>query len=83
MLERLGLADGAAGARFGPRPARSRHASGSRAVRPGNVQMFFPEANPLIAPGRRDPVALVPDYNATVEVVPAAAEFLDGASERA
>jgi molybdopterin-dependent oxidoreductase alpha subunit len=39
-------------------------------VRPGNVQMFFPEANPVIAPGRRDPVALVPDYNATVEIIP-------------
>jgi molybdopterin-guanine dinucleotide biosynthesis protein A len=39
-------------------------------MRPGNVQMFFPEANPLIEPGRRDPVALIPDYNATVEVVP-------------
>jgi molybdopterin-dependent oxidoreductase alpha subunit len=39
-------------------------------LRPGNVQMFFPEANPLIAAGRRDPVALVPDYNAIVEVVP-------------
>jgi molybdopterin-dependent oxidoreductase alpha subunit len=39
-------------------------------IRPGNVQMFFPESNPLIPAGRRDPVALVPDYNATVEVVP-------------
>ncbi len=42
------------------------------AIRPRNVQMFFPEANPLINPGRRDPVALVPDYNATVEILPAA-----------
>jgi molybdopterin-guanine dinucleotide biosynthesis protein A len=39
-------------------------------IRPGNVQMFFPEANPLIQAGRRDPVALVPDYNATVEILP-------------
>jgi molybdopterin-dependent oxidoreductase alpha subunit len=39
-------------------------------LRPGNVQMFFPEANPLISAGRRDPVALVPDYNAVVEVLP-------------
>ena len=39
-------------------------------IRPGNVQMFFPEANPLIQPGRRDPVALVPDYNATVQILP-------------
>jgi predicted molibdopterin-dependent oxidoreductase YjgC len=37
-------------------------------VRPGNVQMFFPEANPLIRSDRRDPVALVPDYNAVVEI---------------
>ena len=43
------------------------------AIKPRNVQMFFPEANPLIRPGRRDPVALVPDYNATVEVLPLAA----------
>ncbi|MEJ7753134.1 MAG: molybdopterin-dependent oxidoreductase, partial [Candidatus Limnocylindrales bacterium] len=39
-------------------------------IRPGNLQMFFPEANPVIAGGSRDPVALVPDYNATVEVLP-------------
>jgi hypothetical protein len=30
--------------------------------------MFFPEANPLIRSDRRDPVALVPDYNAVVEI---------------
>ncbi len=35
-----------------------------------NVQMFWPEANVLIKPGQRDPVALVPDYNAPVEVLP-------------
>ncbi|WP_217923188.1 FdhF/YdeP family oxidoreductase [Miltoncostaea oceani] len=39
-------------------------------MRPGNVQMFFPECNPLIARGARD-VSGVPDYNAIVEVVPA------------
>jgi predicted molibdopterin-dependent oxidoreductase YjgC len=39
-------------------------------IRARNVQMFFPEANPLIAAGRRDPVALVPDYNATVTITP-------------
>jgi hypothetical protein len=31
--------------------------------------MFFPEANPLIPPGRLDPVGLVPDYNAVVEII--------------
>ena len=40
-------------------------------IRPGNVQVFFPEANPLLAPARRDPISGVPDYNAVVEVVPA------------
>jgi molybdopterin-dependent oxidoreductase alpha subunit len=39
-------------------------------MRPGNVQMFFPECNPLIAAGRRDESG-VPDYNAIVEVIPA------------
>jgi molybdopterin-dependent oxidoreductase alpha subunit len=38
-------------------------------IRAGNVQMFWPEANPLIAGGRRDQVSGVPDYNATVELV--------------
>ena len=32
--------------------------------------MFFPEANPLVAGGRRDEVSLVPDYNAVVELQP-------------
>ncbi|MEA2623328.1 MAG: hypothetical protein QOH61_2238 [Chloroflexota bacterium] len=49
-------------------------------IRPGNVQMFFPEANPLIQPGRRDPVALVPDYNATVEILPLGTGLPPGAT---
>jgi molybdopterin-dependent oxidoreductase alpha subunit len=40
-------------------------------MRSGNVQMFFPECNPLIAAGRRD-ASGVPDYNAIVEVLPGA-----------
>ncbi|HEV7524411.1 MAG TPA: FdhF/YdeP family oxidoreductase [Acidimicrobiia bacterium] len=39
-------------------------------IRPGNVQAFFPEANPLLAPSRREPVSGVPDYNAVVQVLP-------------
>jgi hypothetical protein len=39
-------------------------------IRAGNVQMFFPEANPLLDPTRRDPVGLVPDYNAEVTITP-------------
>ncbi len=39
-------------------------------IRPGNVQAFFPEANPLIAPGRREPLSGVPDYTALVRIAP-------------
>jgi molybdopterin-dependent oxidoreductase alpha subunit len=39
-------------------------------MRPGNVQAFFPEANPLLSPTVREPQSGVPDYNAVVEVVP-------------
>src|SRR5437867_3110887 len=39
-------------------------------IRAGNVQMFWPEGNALIAAGRRDPVSGVPDYNAVVEISP-------------
>ena len=39
-------------------------------IRAGNVQMHFPEANPLIDGTRRDPVSHVPDYNAIVEIRP-------------
>jgi len=38
-------------------------------IRPGNVQAFFPEANPLLSPTVREPQSGVPDYNAVVEVV--------------
>ena len=40
------------------------------AIRPGNVQAFFPEANRLLSPTRHEPLSRVPDYNAVVEVVP-------------
>jgi predicted molibdopterin-dependent oxidoreductase YjgC len=65
----LGLADGAAvrvRSQTGEVPAHLKVVP----IRPGNVQMFFPEANPLIQGGRRDPSSLVPDYNATVEILP-------------
>ena len=39
------------------------------AIRAGDVQMFFPECNPLIRAGERD-ASGVPDYNAVVEVLP-------------
>ncbi len=40
------------------------------AIRPGNVQVYFPEGNALIRSGVRDPDAHIPDYNAVVELVP-------------
>ncbi len=40
-------------------------------IRPGNVQAFFPEANPAARRRRAaTPISGVPDYNAVVEVVP-------------
>ncbi len=39
-------------------------------LRPGNVQVFFPEGNVLLRPGRRDAGSGVPDYNAVVTVEP-------------
>jgi len=39
-------------------------------LQPGNVQVFFPEGNVLIAGGRRDAGSGVPDYNAVVTVTP-------------
>jgi molybdopterin-dependent oxidoreductase alpha subunit len=44
------------------------HAS---ALRPGNVQVFFPEGNVLVVAGHRDPASGVPHYNAVVTVEPA------------
>jgi molybdopterin-dependent oxidoreductase alpha subunit len=40
-------------------------------LRPGNVQAFFPEANVLLSPTRRDAVSGVFDDQVVVEVVPA------------
>ena len=65
----LGVAEGAAvlvRSQFGEMRARVHVAP----IRPGNVQAFFPEANPLLAPARREPISGVPDYNAVVEVIP-------------
>jgi molybdopterin-dependent oxidoreductase alpha subunit len=39
-------------------------------IRPGNVQVFFPEGNVLVPGGRLDPESGVPDYNAVVEIRP-------------
>jgi molybdopterin-dependent oxidoreductase alpha subunit len=67
---RLGLRDGA------PVVVRSEHGDVRGHVKvenllPGNVQMFWPEGNPLLPPRLRDAASGVPDYNAIVELVPA------------
>jgi molybdopterin-dependent oxidoreductase alpha subunit len=66
----LGVQDGAAvvvRSAYGEMRARVHVAP----IRPGNVQAFFPEANRLLAPARREAIVGIPDYNAVVEVVPA------------
>jgi anaerobic selenocysteine-containing dehydrogenase len=42
------------------------------ALRPGNVQAFWPEANVLLPRGITDPASGIPDYTTTVEVLTAA-----------
>ncbi len=37
-------------------------------VKPGSVQVYWPEANAIIPAGRLDPCG-IPDYNATVEII--------------
>jgi molybdopterin-dependent oxidoreductase alpha subunit len=64
----LGVSDGTpvlVRSAYGEMHARVHLAS----IRRGNVQAFFPEANSLLAPSRRDPISGVPDYNAVVDVV--------------
>jgi molybdopterin-dependent oxidoreductase alpha subunit len=65
--DRLDLRDGdlvAVRSAYGEIRLRARRA----AIRPGNVQAFFPEANVVLPPGKTDESG-VPDYNAVVEVV--------------
>ena len=40
-------------------------------LRPGNLQVYWPESNVLIRRGVVDPVCEMPDYNALVQIVPA------------
>jgi molybdopterin-dependent oxidoreductase alpha subunit len=66
--DRLGLSEGA------PVLVRSTHGELRALVhraplRPGNVQVFYPEGNVLLPGGRRDRSG-VPDYNTMVEVLP-------------
>ena len=65
----LGVRDGdrvVVRSQIGSMQARVHYAN----LRPGNVQVFFPEGNVLLRPGRRDKSSGVPDYNALVTVEP-------------
>ncbi len=67
--ERLGLADGEAIVLRNPTGEFHGRIKIDR-IKPGCLQAHWPEINVLIPAGRLDPSG-VPDYNATVEVVPA------------
>ena len=43
------------------------------AMRPGNVELYWPEGNVLIPRGIIEPGSRIPDYNAMVQIVPATA----------
>jgi molybdopterin-dependent oxidoreductase alpha subunit len=64
----LGVSNGEALVVRAPSGAAVRARAHVAPIRAGNVQMFWPEANALIAGGRRDSVSGVPDYNAVVEI---------------
>ena len=72
-LERLRLTDGSwailrsAGGSAGTFRGRLRRAG----IKPGNLEVHWPEGNVLLAADRVDPDSMEPDYNATVTVEPA------------
>lgn len=68
-LERFGLADGQAVRVWSPH-GEVRGVARRAQVRAGNVQMHWPEANPLLPHSRLDPGGRVPDYNAAVRIAP-------------
>ncbi len=68
--ERLGLRDGSRvvlRSDHGELPGRVMLSR----IRPGNLQVLFPEGNVLLGAGVHDAASKVPDYNAVVSVHPA------------
>lgn len=66
-VDRLGLREGS------PVVLRNEHGEMQGKVlvsriRPGNLQVFWPEGNLLLAPGVQDAKSRIPDYNAVVSV---------------
>lgn len=66
---RLGLPDGAAVVVRSP-AGELRGRIRLAPVKPGNVQVHWPEGNVLVAGGVRSPEAGIPDYNAVVTIEP-------------
>jgi anaerobic selenocysteine-containing dehydrogenase len=64
---RLGLDDGAAVVLSSP-TGELRGRLRLAPVKPGNVQVHWPEGNLLVAAGVRSPEAGIPDYNALVTI---------------
>jgi predicted molibdopterin-dependent oxidoreductase YjgC len=77
--ERLGLREGdpvLLTSEVGQLPGRCKIAP----IKPGNVQVHWPEGNVLIRRGVCDPVCGIPDYNAIVQVVPRSFSVKDDGS---
>jgi molybdopterin-dependent oxidoreductase alpha subunit len=69
-MDRLGLAAGQAVTLESPHGRYTGTAFPAK-LRPGNLQVHWPEGNVLLDPGQRSPDADIPDYNATVSLSPA------------
>lgn len=66
-LDRLGLTAGQAVVLESPH-GRYEGTAFPAKLRPGNLQVHWPEGNVLLDPGQRSPDADIPDYNATVTI---------------
>jgi anaerobic selenocysteine-containing dehydrogenase len=70
-LRRVGLADGARVELRSPHGAFAGRLR-SAAMRPGHLEVHWPEGNTLLSPTAIDPDSMEPDYNATVTLISAA-----------
>jgi molybdopterin-dependent oxidoreductase alpha subunit len=69
-LKRLGLTEGAPITLRSDRGTFTGRVKRAR-IKPGNLEVHWPEGNVLLAGDRLDPESLAPDYNAVVTVEPA------------
>jgi molybdopterin-dependent oxidoreductase alpha subunit len=66
-LQRLALADGA-GVELRSATGTFRGRLRAAAIRAGNLEVHWPEGNPLLSAGAIDPESMEPDYNAVVSL---------------